>query len=112
MSIELKKNIVNKYLKLRENGDDGTNIIKLFSNICILIDIEGNNYSGNQLNQYYKDNPAPFIKPSVSELYVDSDENILLTLTFVYIKSIQVKFEFDKYSNLINKITLTKTSVF
>ncbi len=103
---------VNKYLKLRENGDDGTNLIPLFNSTGILIDIEGNNYSGNQLNKYYKNNPPPIIQPSVSKPIVDSNENVIITLTFFQIKTIEVKFEFEKNKNLISKLTLTKTSYF
>ena len=112
MSIESRKQVVEKYLKLRETQDDGTNIIKLFTNTGILIDIEGNNYSGNQLNKYYQNNPPPFILPSVSEQMIDSNKNINITLTFAYIKSIDVKFEFEHNTNLISKLTLTKSSYF
>lgn len=101
--------VVQKYLSLRESNDI-PELLKLFASGGMLIDTDNNSYAGGHLKTYYEINPPPSVKPSISEPVVDKNENITLTLTFLFIKTIQVKFEFE--NNLIKKLTLSKTGLF
>jgi hypothetical protein len=101
---------VDQYIHSRLHG---ANMEEFFATNAQIIAPDGNYGANNpsSILTYFRNNPAPFVSPYVSEKTTDESGCISITLSFVVAKFL-CKFEFEKETDMIVLLTITKESLF
>ncbi len=104
-------NVIMSYLNDRETSTDIPKLISYFAENGSIVDELKITYRGtDSLTNYYTNNAPPSITPYRNLPVFKNDHTIVVTLTFMMVKTYDITFTFEDNSNLFKNISIVKTS--
>lgn len=102
---------VKSYVTDRSNRVDVSTLVSYFheTNGSVTTDNDVTYKGKDALEKYFTENPAPAIRPSVSEPTLNTDGNVLVKLTFVALKKYDITFSFTDDNEYFTDVVI-KTS--
>lgn len=102
--------VVKKYMGLRNSGDKGTELVKLYASDGVLVDKDKKEHKGKEamLKYYGQSQPAP---SSVDDPQVQKDGSITIDFR-VYVPKFRATYEFVENSELLKRVTVACTAWF